>query len=178
MRTVQWRVRKGDRMWKAILSVVGILILVAHANATELTGDEETKIKSEIETEVQKILAAANALDSNNIVSSFSSSPDFQFVKDGVVISGREATEELTKGYSNMRSQDISQDMRVLEQHTAVLAPDLAVYTARCAFTLTAQSRKTSEIPLAATILWRRESGMWRVLNIHESIDLLAKSKR
>ncbi len=154
-------------MRKAILAAVGVMLLMPRANAASLSEAEKAKIRSEIATEVQKIVAAANAVDIDRTMASASSSPDYRAVDNGTVYLSRDAFLAVFRdGFSRLRSQDI----RLIDQHTSVLAPDLAVYTGRGTFTVTDKAGATSPVtPFAWTLLWRRESGVWKLLNVHQS---------
>jgi hypothetical protein len=169
---------EGVRMRQVILAAIVILVMVAHTHAEELSDEEASRIRNEIQSEVQNIVAAANALDSNNVVANFSPSPDSRYVARGTVYSRETFTAELRKSFNNLQSQEILQNINLINQHVVALAPDLAIHTTQGSLTLTAKSKKTVvRFPWALTSLWRRESGIWRLFNLHQSADLLAVQK-
>lgn len=154
-------------MRRAILAAVGMIVVVAGVNAAGLSEAEKSRIKGEIEAEVQKIAVAAKAVDIERATASSSLSPDYRAIDNGTVYASRDALLAVFReGFRRLQSQDI----RVIDQDTVVLAPDVAVYTGRGTFTATDKSGTTSPVtPFAWTIVWRRESGAWKVLNLHQS---------
>lgn len=154
-------------MRNAVFAVLAAVGSFASASADQVAEAEKLKIGASIEAQVQKVIAGANAADIDAAMASISSSPDYRAVDNGAIYTNRDAlVTAYREGYSRLRSQDI----RLIEQSTLVLAHDLAVYTARGTFTSTSKSGETTPVtPFAWTILWRLESGAWKQLNVHQS---------
>jgi len=151
-----------------IVVAMATLALPSRAAAsTQVSDAEKSRIASEIETIVQVIVAAANAVDVDKAFAHTSSSSDFRLADNGTVYDSREAAlASFREGFSKLHSQDI----RIADYHLVVLTRDLAMYTAKGSFTGTDKSGKTSaSTPFAWTWLWRREGTQWKVFNAHQS---------
>jgi hypothetical protein len=65
-----------------------------------------------------------------------------------------------------------SQQMRVLEKHTRLLSPDVAVVTAVSEGTYTDQAGWTApQVGIGTTIVFVREEGQWKARHVHQSIS-------
>jgi len=155
-------------MRHASLVILGMLFVPPPVGATQLPDGEKSTIRTQIEAEVQTIIAGMAALDCDKVHASASPSPDYRMVGYGTVFANRGAALTLCRdGYSQLRSLEAA----IVEQYTTVLSHDLAIYTAHGTTTWTNKSSERSPVtPWAWTILWRREAGTWKYLNFCQSL--------
>ncbi len=111
--------------------------------------------------------AGAGSGDVEKTFADASMSSDFKMADNGSVYPSREATvAAFREDFLSLQSQEV----RIVEQDVAVVSRDVAISTTRGVFSARYKSGKM--MPNTAfvwTVLWRREAGGWRFVNVHQS---------
>ena len=148
----------------AVLPVAGC----ADTKSAPLKDAERLDIEGMLKTQTDQILAAAEAVDPVAVLAPFSQRPELISAFEGKIDRGYESfANNVRTSYTALRSQDFDLTM----QETRVLNRDIAVTTMQGPHTATDSSGIAGPTkPFAATIVWQREDGKWKIIAIHQSM--------
>jgi uncharacterized protein (TIGR02246 family) len=149
-------------------------LLVAMAGAALVVGcrsprfdPNDPTVVATIDSIMQSTMDAAAQVDADRVLSI--AADDLTFLTGEVLLSGLEPIRARFKEtYAGLKSQQ----MRVIEKHTRLLSPDVAVVTAVSEGTYTDQAGWTApEVGIGTTIVFVREQGQWKAHHVHQSIS-------
>jgi ketosteroid isomerase-like protein len=154
------------------LFVATICSCAAVAQAgTSVKPEQADSIRVDIEGRVRAMAAGAAAGDVEKTFADATTSPDFMMADNGSIYPNRDAT---LAAFREDFAQLSSQDVKITHQVVVVVSRDVALSTTRGTFSATYKSgRVMREMTFVWTVLWRRESGQWRSVNIHQSFTPL-----
>ena len=151
-------------------SVVAVLPIAGctDTESAPLNDAERRAIEGMIKTQTHQILTAAEAVDPVAVLAPFSQRPELISTFEGKVDRGYEAfANNVRTSYTALRSQDFG----LTTEETRVLNRDVAVTTVYGPHTATDSGGIPSPTkPFAATIVWQREDGKWKIIAIHQSM--------
>jgi uncharacterized protein (TIGR02246 family) len=114
------------------------------------------------------VIKAAEDVNSEALLKYFSSSADLRVInQDGQVIAGLDSLRVIVHSYYGPLAY---QKIRPSEPFIKVLSPDIAVVTYASEFTAYTKDSSTLGGPVGWTFLCVKESGQWKILNMHQSI--------
>jgi len=124
---------------------------------------ERARIREIVEQRMHSFEAAERALDAEALIRHFSPDPGFYIYNDGNRLTYEAMTAGVRQAFPAMRSIEGGfGDMDVL-----VLAPDVALATARFEETVTDGSGNVTRQRGAASWLWRQVGSEWRIVYGH-----------
>lgn len=124
---------------------------------------QRAEITRAVEQAMQSFEAAEHALDAERLIDHFAAAPDSYIYNDGYRL-GYEAMAAALRG-AFPTLQSIEGGFR--DVHVIALAPDAALATARFHERVTDRSGVTARQHGAASWLWRRINGQWRITYGH-----------
>lgn len=143
--------------------------------APSLSAGDMAKIRKEVEPMLMAFLAAAERLDAAGTMGFCLDSPDFRFLlPDGRAMGYAESKKAMGEVFSAFAAQKIP--TRQLD--TYVLGPDLAL----CAWgggddLIQKDGTVLRSDPFAGTYLFKKVSGVWKIIYCHESGNPFAPVK-
>jgi|GraSoiStandDraft_4_1057263.scaffolds.fasta_scaffold137624_3 hypothetical protein len=141
-----------------------------------ITSSQQEKIADTVKSVIRGFVNAANEANAVNLSKYFSRSPQLRIIdQNGFVI---KQSDTLNNLFINYFAPIAYQNLQLVEPDINVLSADLtlAVYAAQ--FTSTFKDSSVAGGPFAWTLLLTRESGEWKILNLHQSIKWDEKVSR
>ena len=152
----------------AVCSIIaGVFVGCTPSAQPSADSEDRTASASAIEAIARSFAQAANARDVDQIVPSFSKSPDFTWAGDGQVmlVSSDTLMSYYRAAYRGYRSMDFVWDTI----QVAMLSPDVGVLTGGAHYTVTDTSGQTVKQGAAVTYVFVREGGQWKLRQGHAS---------
>jgi uncharacterized protein (TIGR02246 family) len=114
------------------------------------------------------VIKAAEDVNSEALLKYFSTSADLRVInQDGQVLAGLDSLRAIVHSYYAPLAY---QKIKPSEPFIKVLSPDIAVVTYASEFTAYAKDSSTLGGPVGWTFVCVKESGQWKILNMHQSI--------
>jgi hypothetical protein len=137
--------------------------------ATEPHNDQtNAMIADTIKILFNGFVTAVEDVNSEAFLKYFSTSPDLRIIsQDGQVIAGLDSFRTIVYGYYARLAY---QKFATHEPFISVLSPDIAVATYASKFTTYAKDSSILGGLVAWTLVCIKESGQWKILNLHQSI--------
>ncbi len=131
------------------------------------TGAEADAIVAEIEAIVGDIVAGANQVDADRVLSAAVRDESLSLIVGDVLLEGYDTIrEDFEESYAVLQSQEHS----LIEQRIRLLGPDLALALLTAVGTYTDMAGWTSEpVGLGVTLVLSREGGQWQLIHAHQS---------
>jgi len=134
------------------------------------TDAEKETIKREINTMMDGLWKAANALDADKVLSyGDTTDTDFRFVTVRADIQDyHEFKNYLTNSYSNLSAQNIAESSRLIN----ILNHDCAVVVTDNQASYTPKEGRPYTLPMSYSIVVCKEKNKWTVASVHQSSNL------
>jgi ketosteroid isomerase-like protein len=144
--------------------MIGSLALVGCRGSSRTMDDlQRQQVTTAVEAAMRSFEAAERALDAEALIAHFAALPGFHVYNDGQRIDYETVTANLRNGFSSLRSIEGGfHDIEVI-----VLSPDAALATAGFREVVTDQTGEVTRVRGAASWLWRRIDGNWRIVYGH-----------
>ena len=155
-------------MHRLALAALSLAILAACQPATiELTEEQKTEIADEVNDVHVAMWDAWRAADLDRGMSFFDTSPDLGWGFAGEM---RFRIDNITAWFRPMLAGVERQDITFDERRTVVLSDDVVCVMERGTYTAFDSAGATlGSSPLAATVVWTRRDGEWKIVAGHES---------
>ncbi len=118
------------------------------------------QVTASVEAAMRSFEAAERALDPEALVSHFADLPDFHIYNDGQRLSYQAMAANIRAGFPKLRAIEGG----FIDVHVFVLAWDAALATAVFREAITDAGGVTTRVHGAASWLWRRIEGHWRIV--------------
>ena len=130
-----------------------------------MTEEQKAKTAAEVNILHAEFWDAWRETDIERGMSYYRNSPEFTFTRNGQIINGFAALDELVKSL-NLASQVVT----FAESKTTVLAPDIVYIVEHGVYTMTDNEGVTSpETTFAFSGLWVNHEGEWKIHFVHLS---------
>lgn len=144
-----------------------VTLVRAKSSAADSSGQDLAAARAAIAPQLQEMLAAANAHDTDRHLASYQRSPDLVFVVNDQVIHGWDALRaQQLKWWQNGKSDAVYAVLGKPEY--TMLAPGLVAQT------YFLDSHRAGDdahgAHLGVTDVWRKQGGTWRIVYAHESV--------
>ena len=124
---------------------------------------QRREIAQSVEQALRSFADAERALDAERLIGHFAAVPDFHLYNDGQRLSYEAMTAGVRSAFPTLRSIEGGfHDIQII-----VLAADAALSTATFQEAVTDRTGRTTRQHGAASWLWRRMGGTWRILFGH-----------
>jgi ketosteroid isomerase-like protein len=124
---------------------------------------QRQRVTADVEGAMRSFEAAERQLDAEALRAHFAAVPDFHVYDDGQRVSYDTMMARVRAGFSGLRSIEGGFN----QIHVIVLSPDAALATAEFREAVTDRSSVTTRAHGAASWLWRRIEGRWRIVYGH-----------
>ena len=128
----------------------------------------DPEIVASVEAILDKVAAAADAADAEEVLSASTKDNTFTFITDDTMLTGYdEALSAFRTTYTLLQVQTHQN----IQKRTRVLSPDVVLVSAVSEGTYTDKAGFTSPtIGLGSTAVFVRRDGDWRVIHFHQSV--------
>ena len=139
----------------------------AAATTSGVSDSQSAAITDSIRRATDAFVQAGSRVDPDAVFAFFSRSPGFAAADNGTLYTSLDKLREVYTGiYKGLRSNDL----QVGDSRITILSPTAAVETFTGTFApVDTAGNKAAARPLNLTMLWVREPGGWKILQIHQS---------
>jgi ketosteroid isomerase-like protein len=164
--------KKEDSM-KSIAHAVGLMLLffalpvqAQNVAGTQVTDAQRSEIEKILTEANQELLASTNQLSTAGHAKYFSESFQEQVNSGNIVATSKEAS---LKTIGNWFNQRTSQTFSNSTFKIFVLSPELAYVLTVGGGSVAMKNGRKAGFGNAITSIWRKESGGWKIIHVHES---------
>jgi len=125
-------------------------------------------VQQQITPLMDEMMVAANAHDTDRFLATYLHDSSLVLVFNGVVTNGFDNVRALQLKWWNNGKSDVAYAQRGSSEFT-VLSPDAAVVTNIMTSRRTLPSGEASAGEFAVTMVWQKQAGGWRIVQVHES---------
>jgi uncharacterized protein (TIGR02246 family) len=125
-------------------------------------------VQQQITPLMDEMMVAANAHDTDRFLARYLHDSSLVLVFNGVVTNGFDNVRALQLKWWNNGKSDVAYGQRGPSEFT-VLSSDAAVVTNIMTSRRTLPSGETSAGEFAVTMVWQKQAGGWRIVQVHES---------
>jgi len=156
-------------MKKVFPFIICVLLLgISCSNQrTELTDEQKATIISEVENQYRNVASDLSTLDIEKWSQPYSKD---NFISVNSLVNYFPTFKEWRDSVTYKFSLRESQEVKIVDINTTVLSPDLVLLTSIANWDILFKSgEEIKDSKTLASLLWKKEDGVWKIIHIHES---------
>ncbi|HPF08987.1 MAG: nuclear transport factor 2 family protein [Candidatus Cloacimonetes bacterium] len=152
-------------MKTAALLCILLVLFACTAKAPEFTETQKNEVQQTIEANMQKLMAAADSLDTSALEGFLSPGSDRNFFMAGVAYNKDELISSTKTEYENF----MAQHLRITDHRIKIIDANNVIWTATINAVSTDLTGYEEAMNFTDTWFWEKNGDTWQVSHFHES---------